>query len=78
MGELKSIWSGKFWRDAGERAVKTGLQAALAMLGTGVTGILEVDWLQACSVAAMAAILSLITSVASDPIGERGTASLVK
>ena len=72
------MWSSKFWRDASERAIKTGLQAALAMLGTGVTGILEVDWLQAGSVALMAAILSIITSVASDPIGERGTASLVK
>lgn len=72
------MWSSKFWRDAGERAVKTGLQAALAMLGTGVTGILEVDWLQVGSVALMAAILSIVTSVASDPVGERGTASLVK
>lgn len=71
------MWSSKFWRDALERAIKTGLQAALAMLGTGVTGIIDVDWQNVASVSAVAAVVSLLTSIASNPVGDRGTAAVV-
>lgn len=71
------MWSKRFWQDALERALKTGLQVAAAMIGTGMVGVLDVDWAQIGSVAGMAAILSVITSVASDPVGKKGTPSLV-
>ena len=67
-----------FWKDAGERAVKTAAQTAVALIGTGMVGILDVDWAQVGSVTAVAALLSILTSVGSGPAGDRGTASLVK
>ena len=67
-----------FWRDAIERAAKTAAQTAVAMIGTGLVGILDVDWAQVASVSAVAALLSILTSVGSGPAGDPGTASLVK
>lgn len=68
--------SKRFWLDAGERAVKTAAQTAVALIGTGMVGILDVDWQQVGSVSACAAILSVLTSLGSYPSGEP-TASLV-
>ena len=52
---------------AGIRALKTFAQTAVGMLGGELVGILEVDWLGVLSVAATAAVLSLLTSVAGLP-----------
>lgn len=49
------------------RAVKTMAQSALAMLGGDMVGVLEVDWVAVASVAAMAAICSVLTSIAGLP-----------
>jgi len=49
----------------------------VAGLTAGVTGILEVDWLTVVSVSALAALVSVLTSVASAPFSAKGTASLV-
>lgn len=67
-----------FWKDAIERAVKTAAQTAVALIGTGMVGILDVDWMQVASVSAVAALLSVLTSIGSDPFADRGTASLVR
>lgn len=67
----------QFWLDAGERAVKTFAQAAVALLTASATGLLGVDWLQLFSVAGFAALVSLLTSIGSDQVGDSGTASLV-
>lgn len=53
----------KYWSFAGERAVKTSAQTAIATIGVGVTGIFEVDWVNTLSVTALAGIMSLLTSV---------------
>ena len=53
----------QYWDYAAERAVKTLAQAALATIGIGATGVLDVDWLNLISVAALAGIMSLLTSV---------------
>lgn len=66
-----------FWRDALERALKTAAQTAVALIGTGAVGIIEVHWYNVMSVSLVAALVSVLTSVGSDPLGERGTASLV-
>lgn len=57
------IWSKDFWMGAGERAMKTFAQALAAVIGAGAVGLMDVDWPQALSVAALAAALSLLTSI---------------
>mgnify|MGYP000173821378 CR=1 FL=1 len=61
-----------FWRAAAERAVRTFAQALIAVLGVGATSVLDVDWPGALSAAALAALLSLLTSVASSGVGDPG------
>ena len=46
-----------------ERAVKTFAQAAAALLTASGIGLLDADWLQILSVAGMAAVVSVLTSV---------------
>jgi len=52
-----------YFRFAGERAVKTIAQVAIATIGVGAVGVLDVDWVQVVSVSALAGIMSLLTSV---------------
>jgi hypothetical protein len=52
-----------YWAFAGERAVKTVAQVAIATIGVSAVGILDVDWAQVASVAALAGVMSLLTSV---------------
>lgn len=57
----------KAWlKAAGIRAVKTAAQTAVAMLPVGL-GIHEVGWLGVLSTAALAAVASLLTSLAGVP-----------
>ena len=53
----------RYWNYAAERAAKTLAQTALATIGVGAVGILEVDWVNVGSVSALAGIMSLLTSV---------------
>jgi hypothetical protein len=57
-----------FWIAAGERAVKTFAQALVALLVAGVT-VLTIDWQQGLAVAGTAAVVSVLTSVASVRLG---------
>ena len=63
--------------DSMERAAKTSAQTLLALWGSDGLSLLTVSWIPALSVAGGAAVLSLLTSVVSAPVGEPGTASLV-
>ena len=53
----------RFWNYAAERCAKTIAQTALATISVGAVGILEVDWVNVASVAALSGIMSLLTSV---------------
>jgi hypothetical protein len=54
----------RYWAYAGERAIKTVAQTAIATLtAAGVVGVLEVDVIQLFSVSALAGLMSLLTSV---------------
>lgn len=53
----------EFWNYAGERAIKTVAQSALAFLGTGTVGLFEIDWTSLASVSLGAGLLSILTSI---------------
>jgi len=53
-----------YWAYAGERAVKTVAQSALAVItASGVIGILDLDAVEILSVSGLAGLMSLLTSV---------------
>lgn len=53
-----------FWIDTFDRAVATVAQALVGVLTADVTGLLQVDWAQALSVAGLAGAVAVLTSVA--------------
>lgn len=55
------------------RALKTAAQTMLAVVGTGMVGILDVDWANCLSVTLMATLLSVVTSIAGLPEVDGGT-----
>lgn len=61
-----------FWRAALERAVKTFAQALIAVMTADGLGLLDADWPARLSAAGMAAVLSLLASVASSGVGGPG------
>ena len=71
------MWTRKFWQDAAERSIKTAAQALIALWSAGVGGILEIDPVQSVCIAGMAAAVSILTSIASEGIGTKGTASVI-
>lgn len=68
----------EFWKDALERAIRTAAQALVASWATGVTGVLEVNWIQAASVAGLAALTSILMSLAATGRGNPDSASLIE
>lgn len=61
--------------DVAERAVKTFAQALLAYFAVGSLDAFHTDWGNALSLACGAAILSVLSSLASLPVGVPGSAS---
>lgn len=52
-----------FWKAVLERAIKTFCQVEAGFLGVAGLGILDVDWTQNLSVAGLATIVSVLTSI---------------
>ncbi len=75
--EVTMFTTREFWRRTCERAVKTAAQTAVAMLTAGAVDVLTVDWQQVASVSAGAAIVSVLTSLASTQVGDPDDPSLV-
>ena len=63
---LAKVFTKEWLVAAGIRALKTVAQAALAAMGTSYV-LEEVDWKLVISIACMAGILSLLTSIAGLP-----------
>lgn len=63
-----NIFSIEFIQACGERAIKTFAQALVAVFAAGIT-ILDIDWMQSLAIAGTAALLSVLTSVASNNVG---------
>lgn len=56
----------KWWKAAGVRAGKTAAQVALSMLTVG-QAVIDVNWLNVVSVSAVAAVISILTSIGGLP-----------
>lgn len=60
------MFSKEWAKAAGIRAIKTFAQAAVSMLTVG-QAMLDINWIHVFSVSAVAAIISLFTSIAGLP-----------
>jgi len=67
-----------FWRFTFERAVKTFAQTVTALFSASGIGLLNAPWIEVLSVAGMTALLSVLTSIASERVGEPESPSLVR
>lgn len=73
----------QFWIASAERAIKTFVQALIAAFGVGqVSGavgvdVAAIDWRGALSLAFSAALLSVLMSVGSGPIGAANSPSIL-
>ena len=63
---MKTTYTKKWLKAAAVRAVKTVAQTAVATIGTAAM-LDEVNWIAVASAAALAGVLSLLTSVAGLP-----------
>lgn len=77
------MMTARFWAQTAERAIKTAAQAAVAAFAItdpNAIGfdVLAADWTAVASLAAGGALLSVLTSIISAPLGsEPGSPSLV-
>jgi len=72
------VWSKEFWKQTGERAIKTAAQVALSFWVVGQTGILDVDWQQFWSIVGLSAIASVLTSLVGSGVNDADTPSMVR
>jgi len=73
---MSILTESKFWIATLERCVKTGAQTAVAFLTADLSGILEVDPIQAASVVGLAVVVSAATSLGSIPISGDGPSAV--
>lgn len=66
-----------FLKQLAERAIKTFAQTLVALAGASQMDWLSLDWPQLAATSAIAAGLSVLTSIASDKIGPTDTPSVV-
>lgn len=71
------MWNAAFWKDAGERAIRTFAQVLVSFLVvTGVT-VVSLDWNDALAFAGTAGVVSILMSVA-DPRMHRNDDDLAR
>ncbi len=71
------MWTVRFWKQTLERSIKTAAQFALVFFGADAFNLFESDWKAAAGFALAGALVSVLTSMASEPYRERGTPSMV-
>lgn len=67
-----------FWRQTIERAVKTASQFVLVFVGADAFNIFEMDLVAGGGFALAGALVSILTSIASEPYHQRGSPSAVQ
>lgn len=72
------MWTKTFWAQSTERMIKTFAQAAIALLSGNGLGLLDINWKHVASVAGLAAVVSLLTSIGSYPFTKGSTPDLTK
>lgn len=73
----RPLFTGSFWLDALERAIKTAAQAILGLIGSNVVEVTSLDWKEIGIATGFTTGLSVLTSIVSSGIGEPGTASVL-
>lgn len=71
------MFTATFWKSAAERAIKTVAQALIAVLAATTFDWFTADWQAIAGTAATAGVLSLLSSIASAGIGDKGSTSLM-
>lgn len=69
---MDQLTNRKWWKAAATRAVKTAAQTAAALIGTNAVGMTDVNWAAVGSAAALAALLSMLTSIGGLPEVDAG------
>jgi hypothetical protein len=73
------MYTAAFWAGAFDRAIKSLAQTLILLWGASDgLNMFEINWVQTIGVGAGALALSLLTSVISAPIGDRGSTSLLR
>ncbi len=68
-----------FWLEALDRAVKSAAQSVLLLWGAAEAfDLFAADFVSVGGLALGAAVLSVLTSVVSAPMNQKGTASLIQ
>lgn len=75
---VKRTYGRNFWRQSFERAVKTAAQAVVLLVGGDQFDVLQANVERGFGFAAGGFLLSLITSIATAPIGEPDDPSAVR
>lgn len=71
------MFTTSFWKSAAERAIKTVAQALIAVLAATTFDWINADWQAIAGTAATAGVLSLLSSIASAGMGDKGTPSII-
>lgn len=72
----RALFTGSFWADTAERAIKTCAQTGLGVIGADI--VTSVGLQSAAITVGVATVSSVLMSIASAGVGDPESASLVK
>ena len=72
------MWQAPFWKSTAERTIRTFAQALLALIGTNLVAVTDLDWPQMLLASTTAAIITVLTCVVATGVGDEGSPSLLR